>query len=29
MIQKGVISIDEVSRKMAEVETRWKKDRES
>jgi hypothetical protein len=28
LIQKGVISIDELSRKMAEVETRWRKERE-
>jgi len=28
LIQKGVISIDELSRKMSEVETRWQKDRE-
>ena len=29
LIHKGVISVDELSRKMAEVETRWRKERES
>ena len=28
LIQKGMISIEDLSRKMAEVETRWQKDRE-
>jgi hypothetical protein len=28
LIQKGVISIDELSRQMSEVETRWRKERE-
>jgi hypothetical protein len=28
LLQKGVISIDELSQKISEVETRWQKDRE-
>lgn len=28
LLQKGVISTDELGRKMAEVETRWRKERE-
>lgn len=27
LLQKGVISVEELGRKMAEVKTRWKKDR--